>query len=94
MKYLNAKSVLPEAMLEQLRQYAEGQVLYVPKRPQNCKQWGEVQGTKRKTRERNKTIRAANVQGTPFCELAKEYCLTEETIKKSCTANYKEEPCL
>ncbi|MCI9553557.1 MAG: hypothetical protein HFE94_08500 [Acutalibacter sp.] len=46
MKYLNAKAILPQAVLEQLQQYAEGQVLYVPMRPQNRKLWGEVKGTK------------------------------------------------
>ena len=82
MKYLNAKSILPKAMLEELQQYAEGEILYVPKRPQNRKQWGEIQGTKNKTHERNKVIRAAYSQGATFSELAEEYCLTEETVKK------------
>lgn len=82
MKYLNAKTVLPEAMLEQLQQYAEGEVLYIPKRPQNRRQWGEVKGTKSKTQERNQAIKAAYAKGISFRILAEIYCLSEETLKK------------
>lgn len=82
MKYVNASSVLPESMLKQLQEYAEGMVLYIPKRPQNRKGWGEVQGSKEKTKERNAAIRAAFSSGASFCELAEKYCLTEETVKK------------
>lgn len=82
MKYLNAKTVLPAAVLEQLQQYAEGEVLYIPKRPQNCKQWGEAKGTKGKTQERNRAIRAAYAKGVSFHILADKYCLSEETLKK------------
>lgn len=82
MKYRNAQSVLPEAILEQLRRYAEGEILYIPKRPQNRKRWGEVQGTRKKTYERNEAIKAAHAHGRTFRELAEEYCLAEETVKK------------
>lgn len=82
MKYLNAKTILPQAVLEQLQQYAEGELLYIPKRPQNRKRWGEVQGSKGQTAERNRAIRDAFSQGSAFCELAERYCLAEETVKK------------
>lgn len=82
MKYVNARSVLPEPMLEKLQEYAEGKVLYIPKRPQNRKGWGEVRGSKEITKVRNAAIRAAFSQGASFRALAEQYCLTEETIKK------------
>lgn len=82
MKYRNAKTILPEDLLEQLQQYAEGEVLYIPKRPQNHKEWGEVRGTRRRTSERNRAIKAAYAAGTGVPALAERYCLTEETVRK------------
>ena len=82
MKYRNAKAVLPPALLEQLQQYAEGELLYIPRRPQNFRRWGEVQGSRKRTSDRNQTIRAAYAAGTSVRELAERCCLTEETVRK------------
>lgn len=82
MKYVNAQNILPEEVLKLLQEYAEGELLYVPKRPQNFKQWGEVSGGREKLQERNEMICVAFQGGASLRELADEYCLSEDAVKK------------
>lgn len=82
MKYVNARSILPKEVLKLLQEYAEGELLYIPKRRQSYKLWGEVSGGRDERKKRNEEIRTAFQNGASLCELADKYCLSEDTIKK------------
>lgn len=43
-EYLNAKDILPPELLEQVKKYAAGKYLYVPKSGDDMKSWGELSG--------------------------------------------------
>lgn len=49
MKYINAKTILPEHLLKELQEYVQGCYLYVP--AVQSKQWGEVSGYRRELAE-------------------------------------------
>lgn len=57
MKYKKAQDVLPQYMIEDLQKYIEGGYLYIPKKEENKKSWGENTSTKDELNKRNKEIK-------------------------------------
>ena len=82
MNYLNAKTILPEALVKELQTYAQGVYLYVPVDQAQQKRWGEVSGYRQELRQRNRQITEAYRQGTPVEQLAERYCLSVHAIRK------------
>lgn len=81
MNYENAGDVLPEKLLQEVKKYAAGKLLYVPQ-DNHKKAWGEVSGQRQVLVRRNQLILNKFLHGTPICELSKEYFLSEETLKR------------
>ena len=81
MKYENAKDILPEKLLEEIQKYAEGKVIYIP-RTDKGKGWGEASGYRDKLNKRNATICSRYSAGKSIMEIAEEFFLSPETIKK------------
>ena len=54
MKYKKAQDILPQYMIDDLQQYIEGGYLYIPKKEENKKSWGENTNTKKELNKRNK----------------------------------------
>ena len=81
MKYVNAADVLPQELLEEISRYVGGKLLYVPSCSEMCS-WGEKNGSKQYYRERNQTMKILYIQGVTLEELAEQYCLSSETIRK------------
>ena len=44
MKYINAKDLLPDALVKELQSYVQGGYLYVPSDQAQQKRWGEASG--------------------------------------------------
>lgn len=82
MKYVNASKVLPEKLLLEIQQYVQGENLYIPKQETNYQKWGTVSGGKQLIDHRNSNIKASFNNGISIQQLAVEYCLSIETIKK------------
>ncbi len=81
MKYENGADVLPERLLRQVQKYASGKLLYIPSgNPRRA--WGETSGYKQYLTERNHAIRTKYADGTPMDDLAQEYFLAVESIKR------------
>ena len=81
MKYENAKDILPEKLLEEVQKYAEGKVIYIP-RTEKGKGWGEASGYRDKLNKRNAMICSRYSAGKSILEIAEEFFLSPETIKK------------
>lgn len=80
--YVNAEQVLPSQLLEQVQRYAAGKLLYVPQTQEMARPWGEGTGQRSYYRKRNQMIRNKYAYGTGIPQLAREYCLSPETVKK------------
>ncbi|TKC16849.1 CD3324 family protein [Robertmurraya kyonggiensis] len=80
MKYTNATKVLPEELLEEIQKYVQGETLYIPK--QEYQKWGTSSGGRRMLDRRNTSIRNSFRTGISIQQLAKDYHLSTETIKK------------
>ena len=81
MQYENAKDVLPASLLEEVQKYAEGKAIYIPKR-EKTKGWGEASGYREKLNKRNSLICNRYSAGRSILEIAEEFYLSPETVKK------------
>ena len=91
MRYKNAQDILPENILELIQQYADGEYIYIPRKAENRKQWGENTNTKYEISERNKRIYTKYKLGRKVNDLACEYFLSEKSIERIITLGKKQE---
>ena len=82
MKYKKAQDVLPQYIIEDLQKYIEGGYLYITKKEENKKSWGENTSTKDELNKRNKEIAKKHKNGKTIEELADEYYLTGYSIRR------------
>lgn len=82
MKYENAQNVLPKEIVQLLQQYVDGKYLYIPRKDENKKSWGEDSGCKSELKKRNIEIYNEYNKGITVKELANQYYLTENSIRR------------
>ncbi|WP_423798317.1 CD3324 family protein [Neobacillus sp. SAB-20_R2A] len=82
MKYMNASKVLPEKLIVEIQKYIQGETLYIPKQETEYRKWGTSSGGRRLLDRRNTDIRNSFISGSSIQQLAEEYYLSPETIKK------------
>ncbi len=82
MKYVNAATVLPDALVRELQTYIQEGYLYIPTEKERQKRWGEVSGYRKELKERNRNISAAYRNGVSVWTLAEEYGLSVYAIRK------------
>ncbi|MGZ0049640.1 CD3324 family protein [Brevibacillus gelatini] len=82
MKYVNAASMLPETLIAEIQKYVQGELLYIPKPKTSHHKWGTRTGFRKQLDERNNAIRSAFREGVSIQQLATQYFLSPETIKK------------
>ena len=81
-KYINAKDLLPVALVKELQSYIQGGYLYVPADQAQKKRWGEATGYRQELQKRNRQIVEAFRSGTSMEELAEKYFLSVSAIRK------------
>lgn len=82
MKYTNANKVLPEKLIVEIQKYIQGETIYIPKQEIKHKKWGTLSGGRRRLDDRNAAIRTAFISGSSIFQLAEEYYLSIDAIKK------------
>ena len=81
MKYKNAAEVLPEYLLIEIQKHISGEVLYIPAGEGRMK-WGEKNGSKRYFVKRNNQIKQQYQIGYSINQIAQEFGLAYETVRK------------
>ncbi|MDE5748820.1 MAG: hypothetical protein K2I21_14750 [Acetatifactor sp.] len=81
MKYKNAQDILPDRLLKELQQYVSGETLYIPNSHEK-KSWGETSGAREYYKKRNEEIRQKYGSGTSMEELAEQYHLSVDSIRR------------
>ena len=76
------KNKLPEELLCEVQKYIQGESVYIPKKKDNHKKWGDETKSKAATLKRNNEIRSAFRSGSSVDELCEKYALSPESIKK------------
>lgn len=82
MKYAKAQDVLPVEIIEIIQKYVDGKYLYVPRKDENHKSWGEKSGIKDDLKVRNKEIYKKYLDGATIYELTQEYYLSDKSIRR------------
>ena len=81
MAYRNAADVLPAELIEEIRKYMDGGLLYIPSGTDK-REWGLLSGAKEKYDRRNREIRERFRGRESVEELARQYFLSPESIRK------------
>ena len=82
MKYINAKEILPDALVEELQKYVQAGYIYIPAKDEQHKSWGELSGYRNELYERNEIIMKKYQNGVSIEELAEKYHLSVYAIRK------------
>lgn len=82
MAYKKATEVLPTHLLEEVQRYINGELLYIPKPESQKIGWGRLSGARDQIRRRNEAMVIAYQSGRTVTEIAREYFLSEDTIRK------------
>lgn len=82
MKYEKAENILPKDVIELIQEYVDGGYLYIPRKDDNKKAWGENSGAKGSLKKRNREIFDRYNEGISVKDLNQQYYLTEHSIRR------------
>lgn len=82
MRYVKAETILPESLIKEIQKYIQGEYLYIPSEGTARKKWGEKSGIREHIRTRNEAIRSMHRKGYGITDLAEEFYLSMDSIKK------------
>ncbi len=86
MGYKKADTVLPQHLLRAIQEYIDGECLYIPRKDENRKPWGENTQKRQHLRDRNREIIARRRAGCPVATLAAQYYLSAKAVYKILSA--------
>jgi len=89
MRYKNAKDIFPKDVLALIQKYTDGEYIYIPRKTDNRKSWGENTHSKTETQERNEKIYVQYKSGRKADELAQQYFLSVKSIQRIITQGNK-----
>ncbi|GFP76515.1 CD3324 family protein [Clostridium fungisolvens] len=82
MRYEKAQNILPNSIIEQIQKYIDGGYIYIPRKDENKKAWGENTDTKKQLGTRDNEIFYKYSSGISVKILAEQYFLTESSIRR------------
>ncbi len=82
MPYINADTLLPPDLVREIQKYVQGSLVYIPRPRERRLGWGIKNGARENLDRRNDSIRARKAAGCRIEELADEYGLSPDGIRK------------
>lgn len=82
MGYKNGKNILPDELIVQIQKYVDGESIYIPRREENRRHWGENTDTRSFIETRNAVIYQKYQAGSRVTQLAEEYHISTQGIYK------------
>ncbi len=82
MPYLKAEEHLPLELIKEIQKYISGAQIYIPGIVKNRLHWGEKNGTRKLLENRNKSIRMLKKSGVKINDLADQFGLSPDSIRK------------
>ena len=82
MSYIKAEAILPEELIRQIQEYADGMYIYIPRKPGTRRAWGQETPYKAELKARNDRIRSDYAAGTSVTALSRRYHLSEKSIRR------------
>lgn len=82
MSYAKARDVFPENILKMIQNYLDGEYVYIPKKEENKRVWGDLTQSKKELLIRNDKIYDDYSGGISVQKLSERYYLSPKTIQK------------
>ena len=82
MSYIKAEEILPEELIRQIQEYADGVYIYIPRKPGTRHKWGQQTDYKAELMLRNECIRGDYAAGESVRALSRKYHLSEKSIRR------------
>ena len=82
MSYINAEKALPGWLVETIRSYVGDGLIYIPPVNSSRRIWGSKSGARQMFDARNNEIRRKKIAGVTVSQLADEYHLSEDMIRR------------
>ncbi|MDO5517719.1 MAG: CD3324 family protein [Clostridium sp.] len=82
MSYVKAVDVLPDEILSIIQNYVDGEYIYIPRKENNKKSWGENTNSKKEIHMRNSKIYEDYKSGMKVKDLAEKYFLSDKSIQR------------
>ena len=82
MGYKNASYVFPADLLEAIQAHIDGEYIYIPRKAENKKQWGEIKNSRQDIRVCNENIHSQYQGGMSVADIANRNHLSPKTIYK------------
>lgn len=82
MSYIKAEKILPEELIRQIQEYADGVCIYIPRKPGTRREWGQDTPYKAELKARNDRIRTDHDAGMRVTVLSQKYHLSEKSIRR------------
>ena len=82
MKYVKAQDILPDEVVKIIQEYIDGAFIYIPRKDGVRKAWGENSGARNHLKQRNSEIFARYQKGIAVTELAREFYLSEQSVRR------------
>lgn len=82
MSYVKAVDVLPDEILALIQNYIDGEYIYIPRKENNKKSWGENTNSRKEIHMRNSKIYEDYKRGIKVKDLAEKYFLSDKSIQR------------
>ncbi|WP_349946975.1 CD3324 family protein [Lacrimispora sp. BS-2] len=82
MRYQKANEILPAELVELIQNYIDGEYVYIPRKQENKRTWGQRTGAREERKRRDISIYADYVSGICVKHLAERYYLSEKSIQR------------
>lgn len=82
MKYINGRVILPDELIQQIQNYAEGIYVYIPKRDTVRSKWGDKTNFRREMDLRNRNIYDKYLEGVTVPRIAECYHLSHQSVRR------------
>ena len=82
MSYIKAEKILPEELIRQIQEYADGVYIYIPRKPGTRHPWGQETPYKAELKARNDQIRREHFEGAGVTDLSRKFHLSEKSIRR------------
>ena len=82
MSYIKAEEILPEELIRQIQEYADGVYIYIPRKPGTRHPWGQETDYKAELKALNDRIRSDYTTGLGVAALSRKYHLSEKSIRR------------
>ena len=82
MGYKKATKVLSQHLLRAIQEYVDGEYLYIPRKEENRKHWGETAPNRAFRAARNTEMAARRKAGWSVAQLAERYFLSKKAVYK------------